>query len=284
MYYRPIWVVSFIFLLFALISSQSIAAQDAVAAVRNEFVQKVPANPSQSAIGSSPIGVANPNAFDLSKQGVTLVDLGLYKESVGFFEKAALAMPDSPVTWLNLSIVYDHLDRVGDSLSAARRAVEIDGDSRLARTQVCDMSAYSKLYREAFNCYAELEKMGPLDDRVLANYGIAALGMGDLAKARSILEPISSRQPYNAELLNALGVICFKTKNLPQAVAYFKRAIETDPDRGLFRYNMAVAQMEGRNRAAVLSQYHLLQGSDPKLAAELARMIFRDRILVVGQK
>jgi tetratricopeptide (TPR) repeat protein len=284
MFYRSFGVVaSYVFLLFAFTLSQILRAQS-VATARNDLVRQAPASSVQFDVGSAdPVGKRT-DGPDLSRQGRTLVYLGLYKESVGFFEKAAQAMPDSSTAWLNLSIVYDRLDRISESLAAAKQALEVDVDNRDARTQVCDMTIYSKLYSEAFACYGELEKTGPLDDRLLSNYGMASMAMGDFAKARSILEPISTRQPYNADLQNALGVICFKQKNLPEALAYLKRAIETAPDRGLFRYNMALAQMQGKNRAAVLSQYRLLRQSDPELARQLEKYIFKDKLLFVDQE
>ena len=224
------------------------------------------------------------DAAKLTRQGATLAELGLYEAAAGFFERSTKVLPGSAKAWLNLSIVYDHLDRPADSLAAARKAVELDGTDRSARQQVCDMAVFAKQYSEATSCYSELAKGERLDDRMLANLAMAAIGIGDLAKAAEVLGPLAERQPYNSELQNALGVISFKQKRVPQAVAYFKHAIEMDPDRGLFRYNMAVAQMQANNRAAVLSQYHLLETVEPTLAAKLRGYIFADKILVVGGK
>jgi superkiller protein 3 len=281
MRFRSFAVVFVSSLLFSFIPAQLAAAQDAMAAIRGDRARSEPAISVPVDAGPAANGV---DPYALTRKGTTLVGLGLYKDAAPLFEQAADRLSGSATAWLNLSIVYDHLDRVGDSLAAARHALELEPANVVARAQVCDLSTSSKLYEEAVACYSELQNTAKLDDRTLSNFGIAALGIGDLDHAQSLLEEVGTRQPHNAELFNALGVIRYKRNDLPRAIAYFKRAIETSPDRGLFRYNMAVAQMAGNNRAAVLSQYKLLQYSDPELAASLARFIFKDKLIFVTEK
>lgn len=281
---RTHFSVSFVLFLSIFCLPQAIVAQSA--ATLNDA--KAPTSHISRAAAGSPSGEISPdgvrNAVDLTRQGVTLVDLGLFEAAAPYFEKAAQASKVSPTTWLNLSIVYYHLERYSDALASARQALRLDNVNRRVKIQVCNMTNYSKHYREALACFAELEKTGKLDDQDRANYGMAAIGSGDLSRALSLIGPIAAKEPYNATLQNALGVISYNKKDLPQAIAYFKRAIETDPGEGLYRYNMAIAQMSGKNRAAVLSQYHLLEGSNPDLAAKLRRIIFGNKLVFVNER
>jgi len=48
-----------------------------------------------------------------------------------------------------------------------------------------------------------------------------------------------------------------------------------------FRYNLAIAALAQRNKTAALSQYAILKQGDPKLADQLYRLLFRDKVISV---
>jgi tetratricopeptide (TPR) repeat protein len=81
-----------------------------------------------------------------------------------------------------------------------------------------------------------------------------------------------------------LGLLRYKEKKYGEAVAALKQATEIKPDMGEARFNLALAQMAKSNRAGAISQYRLLEESDPKLAADLYRLLYKDQILYVGGK
>ncbi|MEO8649272.1 MAG: hypothetical protein ABI539_08915 [Acidobacteriota bacterium] len=48
-----------------------------------------------------------------------------------------------------------------------------------------------------------------------------------------------------------------------------------DPANDQARFNLGVVQLVKRNRPAVLSQYRILKGSNPNLADQLYKMLYR---------
>jgi hypothetical protein len=63
-----------------------------------------------------------------------------------------------------------------------------------------------------------------------------------------------------------------------------RRAVELEPDYEVARYNLAVAQIALKNRAAALEQYAFLQHSNSDLAQQIYAMMFRKRLLVIKAK
>jgi tetratricopeptide (TPR) repeat protein len=107
------------------------------------------------------------------------------------------------------------------------------------------------------------------------------LRSGKLDGAISILERVAAAVPANALSLNALGVAYFQKKKYRDAVQTLKTAVETSPNSGDIRYNLALAHLANRNKEGAISQYRILKTDNPRLAARLYRIIFRDRLVSV---
>jgi Flp pilus assembly protein TadD len=127
-----------------------------------------------------------------------------------------------------------------------------------------------------------LEQIAPFDDESATAYGIALTRTGDLQQAISVLQKLTAASPSNYQAVNALGMAFYKEKDYARAAAAFKSAIEIAPEKGELRYNLAIAQLALRNRAGALGQYKLLQESSPSMADRLSRILFRDKLIFVG--
>ena len=76
-------------------------------------------------------------------------------------------------------------------------------------------------------------------------------------------------------------MVYFNTDRVKDAAAAFKRAVETAPDMHESRYNLAIAQLSLRNKAAAISQYNILKVEAPELAARLYSVMFSGKIVIV---
>ena len=223
-------------------------------------------------------------AVRLNNIAVRLARVHSYPEAVDNLLQAVELDPALSLAYLNLSVVYDRMDRTADALGAARRALEIDPQNRIAHRQVCELLVLEKQLTEAGTCYQEMQTSGPLDQTSLANYFLVLLKTDNTVTADSIISLALQQAPSDPVLLNGLGLLRYKQKKYDEAVAALKQATEIKPDMGEARFNLALAQMAKSNRAGAISQYRLLEESDPKLAADLYRLLYKDQILYVGGK
>ncbi|HKA37226.1 MAG TPA: FG-GAP-like repeat-containing protein [Thermoanaerobaculia bacterium] len=77
------------------------------------------------------------------------------------------------------------------------------------------------------------------------------LQAGDAAGAAKVLEGLTAREPANAEAWRLLGVANLRLKNLDQAEAAFRKALQAAPDLHLAMYGLAgVAARRGNSDAA----------------------------------
>ena len=77
-------------------------------------------------------------------------------------------------------------------------------------------------------------------------------------------------------------MLYYKKKRFAEAVAALKNAVEIAPEIYEIRYNLAIAQLALKNKAGAVSQYNILKTGDPKLAEQLARVLYADKLVFVS--
>ena len=219
----------------------------------------------------------------LNNWAVALAKRSYLEEAAAALRRAA-SLDARPEFYLNLSIVYDLLNRHEDAGFSAAKGVEIAPTDPRLRGQLCVTDIYTNQFSAAAGCLEEMRKLGPLDDYYSTAYGIALLRSGGADKAIEILEKVVQTTPQNYTAQNSLGMAYFMQKDYQKAGERFKYAIELAPELGQARYNLAIVQLMRQNRAGALSQYKLLQESSPKIADKLSRVLFKDKVLFVGNK
>ena len=221
-------------------------------------------------------------ATEFNNRGAAYARSGDYENALIELRHAADLDPGSAVILINLSVVFDHLNRTEESLQAARQAVESEPNDLRARIQLCEMSLVTGRTPEAAICYSELEKLGQLDSNTMAKYALALLRTNQIEPARRYLEEVVKIDPYDIEAANALGMVEFRAKNYKEAAAIFKRASEVDPRNPEVRYNLGITQLMIGNKPAAISQYKLLSELSPDTARRLYRIIYKDKLVFVG--
>ena len=228
-------------------------------------------------------GGAAEDAVRLSNAGTKLALEGSYAEALEKIRQAIQLDSNVASFYLNLSVVYDHMHQTADALSAARQALLLDPGNASARIQVCELELVSKQYDESLACYEEMRRTGPLEGDSLRNYGLVLLWTGRLDDAESTLQSVLQGMPGDPGLLNGIGMLRYEQKRYEEAAAAFKQAVEINPTLSQVRFNLAMAQIAMKNKAGALSQYHFLEESSPKLAEELSRLLFADKVIFVGK-
>lgn len=92
---------------------------------------------------------------------------------------------------------------------------------------------------------------------------------GDIEAAEALYANILSEHPYDADVLNLMGVLSLQRGELDQAHSMLRRAVEADPRIAAFHNNLGqVLRQQGRDQEAMASYKHSLM-LDPEL--EIAR-------------
>jgi tetratricopeptide (TPR) repeat protein len=214
---------------------------------------------------------------------VALAQRSFLEEAAAALRRAASLDPRSEF-YLNLSIVYGLLNNYEGAGKSVAKGIEMDPTDARLRGQLCVTDLYTNQFAAAAACLEEIQKSGPLDDYYSTAYGIALLHSGSANKAIEILAKVVQSSPRNYTAQNALGMAYFMLKDYPKAGEIFKNAVEIAPQRGQARYNLAIVQLMRQNRAGALSQYKLLQESSPSIADKLSCVLFKDKVLFVGNK
>lgn len=220
----------------------------------------------------------------LNNLGVEYALTGRLRQAAETLERAIAAAPLRADLLINLALVYRDLGRTTEAWGLLDRSVRLAPKDPRPRTALCDLLLLRYKPADAVECYRVLESIGPLDPVAATNFSQALLNSGEIGPATKMLEDAARRFPGNSWVLNGLGMAQFRQKKYELAANSFKTAIEIDPQQNEFRFNLALAQLARRNRPGAISQYRLIQGSNAKLAFELYKRIYGDKVVFVGTK
>lgn len=255
-------------------------------------VKTIPADPANAYFkkdakkisGNAPLA-ASADPFLLNELAAKLSSDGKFLESAEKLEAAVRLAPDIAGSHVNLSIAYEHLGRLEDSLRSAQTASTLTPDSPRAYWQLCGVLFQLNRFEEAIDCYGKLVKLTPDDNaesRTLLGTAMVRAGHSD--QALVILRQVTNSFPLYARAYNATGVALYNKKKYTEAAKAFKRAVEINPNSSLFRFNLGIAQAVNRNTAGALSQYRALQELDPKRALMIYKLVYRDKLVFVSDQ
>ena len=196
----------------------------------------------------------------------------------------AIALNNHPAFLTNLSIVYDVQGKKSEATTMAQRAVAQAPRYYRARSQLCQLTMDSKRDADTVACFEEMSKFTQLDPLDQTYYALVLMRCHELDKAISILTPLVQGPQPTALMLNTLGNAYYYKKRYSKAADAFKRGTEIDPDNAELRFNLAISLTAVNNREGALSQYDLMKDHNPKLAEQLYRYLYRDKIIFVDQQ
>ena len=259
------------------------AETSAPAPVMSTAAETKPASETTAEDMAATLPSSSTNAVDLNNEAVQLARRYRFDEASVLLRKAIQAKPDTYELHRNLSIVYERMNKMNDALASAMAAVKLAPAEPSAVVQLCNVQLQSNSYDAARLCYEDLSKLTPLDPVAETSYGVALLRMGKTRDALAILEKAAARAPANIQTLNALGVAYFNDKRYADSIVVFKKGVELDPYQHGLRFNLAIAYISSGNKEDALSQYKMLKEQDAKLAGQLYRVMFRDKVISVDE-
>jgi len=205
-----------------------------------------------------------------------------YAEAQELLDRAIQSEPTSAKFHRNLSVLFERMKKFDEALASARTAEKLAPSDPSVLDQLCGLELATGNTAIALGCYEKLKSIEPLDVLSQTYYGIALFRSNKRNEAIAVLEQAARSTPPNAVAMNTLGVMYYGSKRFEDAAAAFKNAVETDSELFEFRFNLAIAQLALRNKAAAISQYNIIKTGDPKLADQLYRMLNGDKVLSVN--
>lgn len=111
------------------------------------------------------------------------------------------------------------------------------------------------------NREAIMRELGVLGDETAApadmSAGYQAIDAGDYEAAIKVFQGVAEAEPDNAEAYNQLGYIRRRLQDFDQAFAYYKRALEIDPEHSGAHHYIGEAYLEVGNLE--MAEWHLGQ-------------------------
>lgn len=286
---RPFAAARSLFLLFTALTASAAAQNNAMQSgvePRNttlsiEKINKRPLSATERAIKEYERLVAsNPSdAIVLNNLGVLYFSGRRMFEAQSMIRKAASLAPKSAQIRTNLAVVLNKTYNPGLAIETLESVLAGEPDFHRARQVLCELYAQQERSGEALACYGALRGADKLDAVSASNYGTSLIANEELERAIELLRWADAKFPPDAGVKNGLGVALFRKKKYADAEKNLQKAVELEPRATQLRYNLAMAQMANNKRGAVLEQYNYLKTSNPELAGELYKIIFRDRVV-----
>lgn len=215
----------------------------------------------------------------LNNLAVAYARSGRLSEALEAGLRSAAIRSDVVVTQMNVAVIYDRLGQTKLARERAALAVTLAPGQLRNRVYVCELDFALDRLRDAVVCYRSVVRDFPTEYVNRHNLGTLLIRLAQFSEARIELEKVREKDPQNPYVLNTLGMAYHGLKEHRRAAQLFKEAVELDPDRPEFRYNLAVSYVALKNRDGALSQYNLLKQRDSKVAQSLHRILFGKYIL-----
>lgn len=235
----------------------------------------------------------------LHMHGIGLHYLGRREPAANALRRAASLLPGRSEVWDHLGIVLGGLEDDEGVVDAYERSLSVNPLRLESWNNAADAAIRRQYFAEGYQ-YAwlalRLDTQGQ-GRQQLFNVGRAALGLGDLTRARRALEAALQADPNFAEAEMELGKLWLELGNESDALTHFNRALELDPRNHaalsglIFLHNYLGSETQARiyQRARQYAALLLESASASASAAEQARQPWAntagsepERVLRVG--
>jgi tetratricopeptide (TPR) repeat protein len=160
--------------------------------------------------------------------------------------------PLSPVPYQQLTDYYFGLDRAPEALDLSRQGLERFPQDIGLRMMVAQIEEGTGQPRAAIASYETLLASKP--DLDFAQYKLATLlaaEPGEPARTRflAVLEKLKGDLPSDPSLLDALGWLSFKAKEMTRARFLLEAAVQGAPEEPSFHYHLAMVYVQDKDMA-----------------------------------
>lgn len=132
-------------------------------------------------------------------------------------------------------------------------ALKLNPSYTLAMVQLGKTYFDNREYESAAVWFARVPKSDPVAGEATFLLGMSEFYRGNFDKAFAAFSYLSTRVPLT-ELFNNMGVAEARRGHRPQAVDYFSKAVNADPNDADYRFNLAVALFKNGDSAGAARQ------------------------------
>jgi tetratricopeptide (TPR) repeat protein len=220
---------------------------------------------------------AKPNTYsDYENLAEIYRGQGRFNDAIDISRKALGIFPNDGRIYTSLSWLYSLAGRNEEAIQAAQAGIRFLPDQYMAYTNLCraynDVNKPEMAIRECNNAlrrnpndgetYFYLARANDLankPDEATKHYKRAVSGLLEFTR----------NNPDSADGFYLLGNAYFADNQREKAVDAYEKCLAISPRFVKARYNMAIIQLQQKNKTAALEQYNRLLEMDPDLAGKL---------------
>jgi len=128
----------------------------------------------------------------------------------------------------NLGRTYLSVGKLNEAVECFERALEIDGNFRLAMLNLAKSYMIQDRTAEALDVYLEYVKRYPNDDKALIDLAHVYLRLEKLDEAREIIDKSLSLKPDSPNANHTLGILYLLNGEIDRGISAFRRATSLD--------------------------------------------------------
>lgn len=163
------------------------------------------------------------------KQARELFDAGKYEEAVAALDKAIAAEPTNAIYLVKLGLVYEKLDKTGDSEAAFAKAVAADPSSFPGWFSLGRARTAQKNYAGAIEAFEHATQVNPNEPEALYSLGSAYFNSSKIPEAVVAFEKAVQLKPDHTLALYWLGTGYVNLGKIPEAKAVFEKFLQIAP-------------------------------------------------------
>ncbi len=164
----------------------------------------------------------------LSGYGRLLMDTGSLDAAQGQFNKALAADPAHAASMFHMGWLYLETARPTEATHYFLRGLQLDSKSIYGRLGLGHAYEVRDMDAEAMSEYQKVYVADSTNVDAMTGIGRCQIRNGNYAPAQRILEQANARVPDDPRILTLLGDVYVARDRRPEAVAYYRRAIQID--------------------------------------------------------
>ncbi len=166
---------------------------------------------------------------------------GRNAEAILWFDKAKVVRPSDTSAYLYAGVAAQGIDDIPTQLKNFRKLAEMGyQDVHMYRSLVYYTKTYEKDPYGALEWVREAQKYFPADSELKSQELNLLIETGQKARAKTALQEAIATQPRNPVLLFNLGYILEEEGQKDEALEYYQRAADVDPEYFDPVYNLGV--------------------------------------------
>ncbi len=192
-----------------------------------------------SSIGISSVSIGADSADYFLQKGLAEKKIGRRLESLKNFEKAARYDANNKAIITELASAYHDLRRYGQARDMYKKLVELGDESAANYKQILQLSFQLKQHDDVI-MYAEKLKKADPSEKVSYYIGRVNYDKDNYGDAIKFLNEAAKEDPANAEIPYLIAHSYSDMMNYKLAVPHFKKAIELDPTKSYWIYELGL--------------------------------------------